>query len=63
MRGEGDGSERICPERYSVAFFSTPDHETMVDALPGCWSEEVPKKWEPINVGEYISRKRKTVYS
>jgi isopenicillin N synthase-like dioxygenase len=63
LRGEGNGTERICPERYSVAFFSTPDHETMVDALPGCWSEEVPKKWEPINVGEYISRKRKAVYS
>jgi len=53
---EKDNREMI-PERYSIAFFSHPDPETMVEALPGCYDEKKPKRWKPINVGKYLKRK------
>ncbi|MCJ1245559.1 hypothetical protein MMC30_002763 [Trapelia coarctata] len=43
--------------RYSIPFFASPDSETIVEALPGCWSEEVPKRWKPISAGDYLRRK------
>lgn len=50
-------------ERYSIPLFASPDPETIVDALAGCWSDREPKKWKPINVGDYLRRKRRDVYS
>lgn len=38
------GVDEMIPERYSVAFFGVPDPATIVEALPGCWNEEVPKR-------------------
>ena len=53
----------VTPARYSIPFFAVPDPETTVQALPGCWTEEIPKKWGPINAGNYLRRKREAVYS
>jgi hypothetical protein len=53
----------ISPARYSIPFSAAPDPETIVQALPGCWSEEVPKKWKPINAGDYLRRKREGMYA
>ena len=52
----GDAHE-ISPERYSIPFFVKPDPATIVEALPGCWSEELPKRWKPLNAGDYLRRK------
>ena len=60
--GGGNQSESI-PQRYSVAFFSFPDADTDFEPLSSCCSDEVPKKWNPINAGEYLARKRKVAYS
>ena len=51
------------PERYSVAFFSFPDAETNVEPLDSCCSDQVPKRWGPINAGEYLLQKRAVLYS
>ncbi|KAH8701242.1 hypothetical protein GQ44DRAFT_632271 [Phaeosphaeriaceae sp. PMI808] len=50
------------PERYSIAFFSFPDAETLIEPLHVCCSEEKPKRWQPLNAGEYIRRKRGVLY-
>jgi isopenicillin N synthase-like dioxygenase len=57
-----DGTD-LAPERYSVAFFASPDPESEIDALPGCWGENVPKRWKPMNAGDYLQRKRKIAYA
>ena len=50
------------PERYSIACFGTPDSATVVEALPTCVTEQTPRKWKkPIQVGEYLSRKRAVI--
>jgi isopenicillin N synthase-like dioxygenase len=61
-KSDDGGAEEMIPERYSIAFFGNPDPETTVEALPGCWDKEVPKKWNSINAGEYLCRKRKRAY-
>eukprot|EP00455_Lapot_gusevi_P010474 TRINITY_DN1473_c0_g2_i2.p1 TRINITY_DN1473_c0_g2~~TRINITY_DN1473_c0_g2_i2.p1 ORF type:complete len:341 (-),score=86.10 TRINITY_DN1473_c0_g2_i2:46-1068(-) len=42
------------PARFSIAFFSNPNKETLVDALPGTFDEKNPKKFPPINAFEYL---------
>ncbi len=54
--------DEMTPERYSVPFFASPDPGTVVEALPGCWSDEVPRRWKAMNAGEYLDRKRAGVY-
>jgi isopenicillin N synthase-like dioxygenase len=46
------------PERYSVAFFSFPDEETMVEPFKTCFSDEDPKRWGRLHAGQYLRRKR-----
>ena len=53
-QSQGDGDE--VPHRYSVAFFTKPKPETLIEALSGTWSEERPKRWEPLRVGEWMKR-------
>lgn len=61
--GSGAGGDGITPARYSVPVFASPDPATVVEALPGCWSEEVPKRWKAISAGEYLRRKRLAAYN
>jgi isopenicillin N synthase-like dioxygenase len=61
-KAEGDNSELI-PERYSIAFFSFPDAETDVEPLDSCCSDQEPKRWKPINAGNYRLQKRAVIYS
>lgn len=42
------------PRRLSVAFFQTPNPDTLIDCLPTCRSEDEP---EPVNAGEWFERK------
>lgn len=55
-----EGAEDI-PERYSIAYFSAPDPATDVEALPCCCGDQAQRK--PINVGEYLRRKRSEMYA
>lgn len=60
---EFQASDEMSPERYSIPFFARPNPETMVQALPGCWSEVLPKRWGPINAGKYHQKKLKGSYA
>jgi len=42
-------------ERFSIPFFIGADHNKTVDCLPGCFGPGRPKKYEPVNVGQYIN--------
>lgn len=53
----------MIPARYSIPFFASPDPETIVEALPGCWSDAVPKRWKPIGAGDYLRRKKEGMYT
>ncbi|KAF8516556.1 Clavaminate synthase-like protein [Hysterangium stoloniferum] len=47
----------MTPERYSIPYFCAADLSTVVDCVPGTWSEANPKKYEPISAGEYIMKR------
>ncbi|RDB21864.1 hypothetical protein Hypma_011153 [Hypsizygus marmoreus] len=44
----------LVPERYSIPYFCCADFSTIVDAIPGSWSVEKPKKYPPISAAEYV---------
>ena len=43
--------------RLSIAFFSDPDPEVLVETLPSCVSEESPSKYPPISANDHILEK------
>ena len=49
----------MIPERFSIPFFVTPDRGTTVEALPGTWDVDTPRKWGPLDVKDFLRRKRK----
>ncbi|ODV97465.1 hypothetical protein PACTADRAFT_66530 [Pachysolen tannophilus NRRL Y-2460] len=48
--------------RYSIPFFISADRTKTIDCLPGTYSEENPKKYEPINALEYLSMRLNATY-
>ncbi|EKM78967.1 hypothetical protein AGABI1DRAFT_114495 [Agaricus bisporus var. burnettii JB137-S8] len=52
----------ITPDRYSIPYFCCPDFDTVVDCIPGTWSVENPKKYEPQSVGAYILARLAAAY-
>ncbi|KAJ7812651.1 thymine dioxygenase [Mycena olivaceomarginata] len=48
----------MTPERYSIPY----DFSTVVDCIPGTWSAERPKKYEPISAQEYIMKRMAATY-
>jgi len=47
----------MTPERYSIPFFCCADFDKVVECIPGTFSNENPKKYEPISAGEYIMKR------
>ena len=43
--------------RLSIAFFSDPDPDVVIEAIPSCVSEENPAKYPPITAGDYIAER------
>lgn len=60
---QGTDDTEMIPERYSLAFFSYPDAQTIVEPLASCCNNQKPKRWGPINAGEYLLTKRAALYS
>ncbi|KAI6039033.1 flavonol synthase/flavanone 3-hydroxylase [Pisolithus marmoratus] len=56
-----DGTGMI-KERYSIPFFMGPDVNALVECLPGCSSEDRPKKYEPITAAAYIDMRLNATY-
>jgi len=51
---EEDG---MIPERYSIPYFCVADLDTIVDSIPGTWSADHPKKYDPVSSKEYIIKR------
>ncbi|KAF8651111.1 hypothetical protein AX16_004886 [Volvariella volvacea WC 439] len=49
--------ERV-PDRYSIPY----DFSTVVDCIPGTWSENRPKLYEPISAGGYVLKRLAAIY-
>ncbi|KDQ14484.1 hypothetical protein BOTBODRAFT_32614 [Botryobasidium botryosum FD-172 SS1] len=47
----------MTPERYSIPYFCSTDFSTVVECLPGTYSEERPKRYEPISALDYIMKR------
>ena len=58
---EKDSDTTVIPERYSIAYFSNPNHDTIIEALPACLEDQAPR-WKPLNAGEYLNRKRAAMF-
>lgn len=43
--------------RQSIAFFSDPDNEVMIEPFPTCVNEANPAKYPPIKSGDYIQER------
>ncbi|KAF2018337.1 Clavaminate synthase-like protein [Aaosphaeria arxii CBS 175.79] len=57
----GDTME-VVPSRYSIPFFATADPETVIEALPGCWGESRPKKYETVTAWGYVQMRMAALY-
>jgi isopenicillin N synthase-like dioxygenase len=62
LQGGGKAGEVVVPDRYSIPVFATPNMDTIIDALPGCWDEENPKKYEPVTAWGYVQMRMAALY-
>jgi isopenicillin N synthase-like dioxygenase len=60
---EGEKGEQVCKTRRSIPFFATADPETVIEALPGCWDEKNPKKFESVTAWGYVQMRMAALYS
>lgn len=58
----GQQQSKITKARYSIPYFVTADRDKTIDCLPGCFGPEKVKRYDPINAGEYISRRLNATY-
>lgn len=52
----------VVPDRYSVPFFATADPETLIEALPGCWSETNPRKYKSVTAWDHVQMRMAASY-
>ncbi|QPG75301.1 hypothetical protein FOA43_002652 [Brettanomyces nanus] len=57
-----DSRTGISKIRYSIPYFVSADRHKVIDALPGTFSEQNPKKYEPITSGEYLAKRLNATY-
>jgi isopenicillin N synthase-like dioxygenase len=60
--GEGQGDEGMYPARYSIAYFCNPNFDMLIEALPGTYTTEEEKLWEPIKSGDYLVMRLAATY-
>jgi isopenicillin N synthase-like dioxygenase len=53
---------RAQQERYSIAFFGSPNGDALVEALASCTSAEHPAKYPPISYEEYLRYRISAAY-
>ncbi|KAE9404594.1 flavonol synthase/flavanone 3-hydroxylase [Gymnopus androsaceus JB14] len=49
-------------ERFSIPYFMGADAEKTIECLPGCFGPDKPKKYEPINAGQYLDMRLNATY-
>jgi isopenicillin N synthase-like dioxygenase len=58
---KGDDGDMV-PDRYSIPVFVTANMDTVIEALPGCWSETNPKKYAPVTAWGYMQERMAALY-
>ncbi|KAI9691210.1 MAG: hypothetical protein M1822_008830 [Bathelium mastoideum] len=58
----GTDGERMTNARYSIVYFAAANPDVVVDALPGTWNEQQPKKYEPVTAREYFLKRVEASY-
>ncbi|UPX19517.1 uncharacterized protein EKO05_0009777 [Ascochyta rabiei] len=56
------GEGGMLPDRYSIPFFATADPDMVIEALPGCWDAENPKKYPSVTAWEYVQMRMAALY-
>ncbi|KAL6705325.1 hypothetical protein ACN47E_007135 [Coniothyrium glycines] len=59
---DADGGGLV-PDRYSVPVFATADMDAVIEALPGCWSDADPKKYEAVTAWGYVQMRMAALYA
>jgi isopenicillin N synthase-like dioxygenase len=49
--------------RYSIPFFLGSNHDTLIEALPGCVSTDRPAKYPPVRAGDYVQGRFDATYA
>ncbi|KAF9046866.1 thymine dioxygenase [Hymenopellis radicata] len=57
-----EGLSEMTPVRYSIPYFCAPVSDTLISPLPGTWSDEKPKKYKPVKVGDYVVQRLEETY-
>lgn len=57
-----DSDGAVVPDRYSIPFFATADMDTVIDALPGTWTQDRPKKYDPVTAWGYVQMRMAATY-
>ncbi|XP_012451471.1 2-oxoglutarate-Fe(II) type oxidoreductase hxnY isoform X1 [Gossypium raimondii] len=50
-------------DRYSIAYFVEPNHDSLVECLPTCRTEKCPPKFPPIRCSTYLSQRYKETHA
>ncbi|XP_040951622.1 2-oxoglutarate-Fe(II) type oxidoreductase hxnY isoform X5 [Gossypium hirsutum] len=50
-------------DRYSIAYFVEPNHDSLVECLPTCKTEKSPPKFPPIRCSTYLSQRYKDTHA
>lgn len=59
-RKEGD-LDGMVPDRYSMAYFCSPDSSAVIEPFPSCCCEENPKRWGHIKAGDWYDKKDSSI--
>ncbi|KAL1761143.1 hypothetical protein FB107DRAFT_201821 [Schizophyllum commune] len=51
----GNRHDAFIPRRYSIPYFIVPDFDKEIDCIPSCFGPDKPKKYEPVNAGDYMA--------
>ncbi|CAK9782715.1 unnamed protein product [Cutaneotrichosporon oleaginosum] len=54
--------EEMTRERFSIPYFCSANADMTIDALPGTFGPENPKKYAPITAGEYVNMRLNATY-
>ena len=49
-------------ERYSIPYFLSADPDKLIDALPGTFGPDRPKRYQPVTSGEYLNMRLNATY-
>ncbi|KAH9936297.1 thymine dioxygenase [Fomitopsis serialis] len=55
-------ADGMAPERYSIPYFCSADFSRVVDCLPGTYSDDNPKKYQPISAYQYVMDRLNALY-